>query len=40
MNDDRYLVALSIDDVQDVEALDLAFDKSKADERKLWLGDM
>jgi hypothetical protein len=30
-------VQITIEDQTDVDALDTAFDKSKADQRKLWL---
>lgn len=36
-NDEKYLVKITIQDKEDVEALDIAFDKKKADARKLWL---
>lgn len=35
--EDRYLMKIVIEDDSDVESLNIAFDKSKADERKLWL---
>lgn len=34
---EKYLVQITIEDEADVEALDIAFDKSKADARKEWL---
>lgn len=38
LNDEsKYLVQITIEDQTDVDALDTAFDKSKADQRKLWL---
>lgn len=36
-NETQYLRKITIDDVNDTDALDIAFDKKKADERKIWL---
>lgn len=36
-NPDRYMVRLTIEDATDIERLNMAFDKTKADQRKLWL---
>lgn len=36
-NDEKYLVRITIQDKEDIEALDIAFDKKKSDARKLWL---
>lgn len=36
-NPDRYMMKLTIEDASDIERLDMAFDKSKADDRKMWL---
>lgn len=38
MNDPKYMYTVSKMDVEDTEMLKLAFDPSKADERKVWLG--
>jgi DNA topoisomerase II len=35
--EETYLQRIGVDDLDDVAALDMAFDKSKADERKAWL---
>lgn len=37
LNEEKYLCKITIHDADDVNALNMAFDKSKADERKLWL---
>jgi len=37
LSDDKYQEPLIYDDISDFECVDLAFDKSKSDERKLWL---
>ena len=34
---DRYMMKLTVEDADDIERLDMAFDKSKADLRKEWL---
>lgn len=36
-DEDKYLVQITINDQTDVDALDIAFDKKKADDRKVWL---
>lgn len=36
-NDQKYLVQITIEDEEDVKALDIAFDKKMADQRKIWL---
>ncbi|AND75116.1 hypothetical protein pf16_193 [Pseudomonas phage pf16] len=36
-DEDKYLVQITIEDADDVAALDVAFDKKMADQRKLWL---
>lgn len=36
-NPDKYMVRLTIVDETDIERLNMAFDKDKADQRKLWL---
>lgn len=36
-NDQKYLVQITIEDDEDVKALDIAFDKKMADQRKIWL---
>lgn len=37
LNEDKYLCKIQIEDQDDVDALDIAFDKSKSDDRKVWL---
>lgn len=36
-DEDQYLLKISVEDQDDIDALNIAFDKSKADARKLWL---
>ena len=39
LNDlDKYLVPITIEGAEDIEAINLAFDKTRADDRKVWLG--
>lgn len=37
LTDEKYTVRIEVSDKYDIDALDIAFDKSKADERKEWL---
>lgn len=37
MQDSKYLLQLKASDAEDIAALDLAFDKTKSDDRKAWL---
>lgn len=37
LSDKKYIKTITVEDAEDIDALDIAFDKSKADERKLWL---
>lgn len=36
-NEAKYMVQITVQDLEDIAALDIAFDKTKADERKVWL---
>ena len=37
MFDEKYLVPITVKDAEDINVLDIAFDKSKADERKKFI---
>ena len=37
LSDKKYIKTITVEDTEDIGALDIAFDKSKADERKIWL---
>ena len=37
MFDEKYLIPITFKDVEDARALDIAFDKTKADERKKFI---